>query len=402
MDALSDLAKSAAVSTHHSIATATGDYPLVLTDLFPRSLVDDANREITHWDGYRPTPLLSLGELAKSCDLAKVYYKDESGRFGLGSFKALGGAYAVIRHLAQLLSEQSGSPISMASIRAGDHSQAASDIVVASATDGNHGRSVAWGAKQAGVACKIYIHRDVSIGRETSMAELGADIIRIDGDYDASVRLCAADSKANGWHVISDTSYEGYLDTPRHVMAGYTVMVGEIFEQMRGDLPTHVFIQAGVGGLAAAVCAAFWMKTEENLPRFIIVESEHAACISASARNHAPSNIEITEETIMAGLSCGETSLIAWEILSRGARDVVTIPDDLVPAAMRLMAHGGLGGGKIEAGECATSGIIALTAVAGNDDLRSTMQLDQASKVLVFGCEGATDADIYQKILSGG
>jgi diaminopropionate ammonia-lyase len=374
---------------------AVSIYPDSLQKLFSQEIMQSAQAEIASWPGYAATPLRRLNDVAAAAGVANLSYKDESTRFGLGSFKALGGAYAVMKYLSGVLTERLGREVSMVEIRSGTLAAEAAKITVATATDGNHGRSVAWGAKQAGCQCRIYIHREVSKGREQAMSEFGATIVRIDGDYDASVRLAAKEAAKNGWQVISDTSYDGYLDVPRDVMAGYTVMVREILNGMDKP-PTHVIIQAGVGGLAAAICAAFWSETGTSRPRFIITESDKAACIIESMRNGKPSNVAINEETVMAGLSCGEISLIAFDILSRGACASVTIGDEAVAPAMRLMAAKG-----IEAGECAVPGIITLLAIAKDQHLCDQLALNEHSSVLVFGCEGATDPELYASIIKG-
>ena len=383
------------------LGTPEGNYPETLEALFPAKLMDSAVEELTQWPGYKPTGLESLSHLASYLKVGAVHYKDESTRFGLGSFKALGGAYAVLVHLQKTLSADSHQQVSLAELRSGNLKDQAAKLTVATATDGNHGRSVAWGAQQAGCACKIYIHRDVSVGREQAMAALGADVVRIDGDYDESVRQCAHDARQHGWQVISDTSYPGYMDIPKLVMAGYTVMVEEILQQMDGTAPSHVFIQAGVGGLAAAMTAAFWQKAGDRLPRIIVVESQYADCILASAKNGVASQVVVETETLMAGLSCGEISLIAWEILKRGATDVVTISDDLVAPVMKLAALGKLGEKAIEAGECGTPGIIALAAACASPLEKQRLGLNEQSRILVFGCEGATDPDIYHQLIAG-
>lgn len=371
------------------------DWPSALEKTLPYQLLITAQKEISTWPSYQPTMLRDLTKVAKAAGVASVSYKDESTRFGLGSFKALGGAYAVVSYLAKTLSATLNAEISMQDVREGKFKEAASSVTVATATDGNHGRSVAWGAHQAGCNCKIYIHRDVSKGREQAMAEFGADVIRIDGDYDESVRLCAQQSSEHNWQVISDTSYDGYVDIPRLVMAGYTIMVREILDQLEKP-PTHVIIQAGVGGLAAAICAAFWTELNEDRPRFIVCESEHADCIIESMKAGKASHVPVDQETIMAGLSCGEISLIAWEVLSRGASAVLTLPDDNVGPMMRYMANE-----NIEAGECAVPGIISLLAASNDPNLMKDMKLDKDSRVLVFGCEGATDQEVYDRIING-
>jgi diaminopropionate ammonia-lyase len=381
------------ILTHVSNRTLPGPYPQRLEALFPRELADQAVAEISQWPGYAPTPLRDLDRLAGALGLAALQYKDESGRFGLGSFKALGGAYAVIGLLADKLGT------GMADIRAGKAREAAQNITVTTATDGNHGRSVAWGARQAGCRCRIYIHAGVSEARAKAMADLGAEMVRIDGNYDDTVHLCARESAENGWFVVSDTSYEGYLKIPRQVMAGYTTMAAEILDQ--ADEPfTHFFVQAGVGGLAAAVTARLWMEAPK--PRVVIIESEHAACLLRSARRGAPASVKVRHETVMAGMSCGEASVVAWEILRRAVADFVTISDSAVAPAMRMLASGVAGGGKIEAGECSVPGPVALIAACCDRRLREAMDLDAASRVLVIGSEGATDPAIYGDILAAG
>jgi diaminopropionate ammonia-lyase len=290
----------------------------------------------------------------------------------------------------------------MADIRAGRGREAARAITVTTATDGNHGRSVAWGARQAGCRCRIYIHAKVSPARAQAIEDLGAEVVRTDGDYDDSVRTCARDSAENGWFMVSDTSYNGYLDIPRQVMAGYATIADEVLAQADGPI-THVFVQAGVGGLAAALAARLWMEvgrdSESGHPRFVIIESEHAACLMKSARRGGPSTVKVRHETVMAGMSCGEVSLVAWEILRRAASDFVTISDSAVAPAMRMLASGVAGGGEIEAGECSAPGPVALIAAGCDQRLCVAMGLDAASRVLVIGTEGATDPAIYAELL---
>ena len=385
----------------HWIGNPTAsDYPCEIDAQFPAASMIAAQSEIISWPIYEPTALLELPEVAQQAGVAKVLYKDESTRFGLGSFKALGGAYAVLQYLATRVSEQLGTQVTMESIRLGEHKDTVGGMMVTTATDGNHGRSVAWGAQLAGCQCRIYIHKDVSVGREQAMAALGAKIIRIPGNYDESVKLCASEAKKNGWQMVSDTSYEGYTAIPTQIMSGYSVMIDEMLSQSSA-VPTHVFIQAGVGGLAAAVAAGLWSRLGENCPKIIIVESEYADCIIRSLKAGKPTPVDIETETIMAGLSCGEISLIAWEVLKRCAAGAVSINDAAVPPAMRYMASGEAANGtKIEAGECAVPGIIALLVSAQNSELNEAFAIGIDSTVLVFGCEGATDPELYDSIMA--
>jgi diaminopropionate ammonia-lyase len=385
--------------SHVGSVAMPGPYPQRLETLFPRAITDAAVAEIQTWPGYEPTPLRSLDKLAGALGIKALLYKDESTRFGLGSFKALGGAYAVIRLLSDKLD------MSTADIRAGKGRAGAAGITVTTATDGNHGRSVAWGAQQAGCRCRIYIHAKVSDGRAKAMEALGAEIVRVDGDYDESVHICAQESAANGWFVVSDTSYDGYVDVPRLVMAGYATMATEAIAQANAesDLPiTHLFVQAGVGGLAGALAARFWMEMGEAKPRLVIIESEYAACLLKSAKQGRAATVKIRHETVMAGMSCGEVSLLAWEIVRRAASDFVTIADGAIAPAMRMLESGVAGGGEIEAGECSAAGPVAVIAACCDQRRRGRMALDADSRVLVIGSEGATDPEIYRDILATG
>ncbi len=389
---LSHFRQAPKLAAHLRNVVQPGPYPERLDALFSHQMTRDALAEISQWPGYAPTPLRSLDKLAGALGLGEVLYKDESQRFGLGSFKALGGSYAVLR----LLSDKLG--VSMAELRSGAARDAAAQITVTTATDGNHGRSVAWGAQQAGCKCRIYVHKDVSENRAAAMTELGAELVRTTGTYDDAVRQCAAESAQNGWFVVSDTSYEGYLNVPRQVMAGYTALASEVMEQAPAPI-THIFLQAGVGGMAAAVAARYWMEHGAALPRIVIVESEYAACFLKSAKQGRAAKVRIRHETVMAGMSCGEVSVVAWEILRRTAGHFVTIADSTVAPAMRMLASGVAGGGEIEAGECSVAGPVALIAAACDQNLRESMQLDNESRVLLIGTEGATDRAIYDDLL---
>lgn len=354
--------------------------------------------EITAWEGYAPTPLVPLPGLAACIGVAALLYKDEGPRFGLGSFKALGGSYAALRMLAREISRQLGRKVPLAEIRQGRHREACAAITLVSATDGNHGRSLAWGCRRFGARGRIYIHAEVSEARAAAMRDLGAEVIRIDGDYDASVRQAREEAEANGWFVVSDTSWKGYTDPPRDVMAGYGVMTREICAALPVP-PTHVFLQGGVGGLAAAVAAGLRQHYGADSPRVVVVEPDRAACLFESARNGRPTAVAIEEETIMAGLSCGEPSEMAWEILREEARDFLTIPDALIPPTVRLLARGETGDPAVRAGESAVAGLAALIAARRSEALAAALGLDAASRVLVIGSEGVTDPDIFAAIM---
>lgn len=337
-----------------------------------------AYESISAWPKYAPTPLVELAGLASAIGVGHILYKDEGTRFGLGSFKALGGAYAVSRLVEKLCSNQ---------------------ITVASATDGNHGRSVAWGAKNVSAQAVIYIHKEVSKGREAALKELGARVVRIDGNYDDSVRACAEDAAANGWHVVSDTSWPGYQEMPKLVMDGYSVMAHEAIDQSPLP-PTHVFLQGGVGGLAAAVIARYVAEYGANAPRFIVVEPAFAHCLFESAKAGQPRTVSVEHETLMAGLSCGEVSELAWPILQHCVADFITMADPLVAPAMQLLAQSPFDDKAVTAGESAVAGIAALLACAQDQNLRDAMDLSQTSRVMLIGTEGATDPEIYAQLIN--
>ena len=368
-------------------------------DIITRDSFEAAIAEITTWEGYKPTPFHHLKALATELNIDNVFYKDEGPRFGLGSFKALGGAYAAERILQRELTKRLGTPVQLADIRNGLYLSEARQITLVSATDGNHGRSLAWGAQRFGAACNIYIHKGVSEGREEAMRQLGANVIRIDGDYDASVHLARNEAELNGWFVISDTSWEGYEDPPLDVMAGYGVMAKEITNHIKTP-PTHAFLQGGVGGLAASVCSALRQHWGQNSPRIIIVEPSHAACLFESAIADEMTSIKITEETIMAGLSCGEPSPLAWKILREEASDFIQISDELGAPAMRLLANPLGQDPSIEGGESAVAGLASTISIARNPILRESFGFDKNSKILIIGSEGVTDKVLYEKIMA--
>ena len=352
--------------------------------------------EISQWPGYQPTPLHSLAALAADIGVGKIWYKDESQRFHLKSFKALGGAYAVARQLQSKVTEVTGTTPSINDLLDKKFDNIVSKIVISCATDGNHGRSVSWGCQMFGCQCIIYIHRDVSLGRQQAMEAFGAEVIRITGNYDDSVKQADAEAKEHGRIIVSDTSYEGYMDIPRDVALGYTVLLAESVEQMKDDIPTHVFIQGGVGGLASAVCAYFWELWGEQRPRFIIVEPEQANCLQESARAGKPVVVEGDLDTLMAGLACGEVSALAWEILKNGANDFMTINETAVPATMKLLAMDC----NIEAGESAVAGLAALITVCNDSDMKAKLALDADSRVYILGTEGATDPEVYEMLIA--
>lgn len=351
-----------------------------------------ARAEITAWPDYAPTPLRPLPALAARIGVESVALKDESERFGLGSFKALGGAYAVGEIVKGEVARRGvAAAATTADLRAGLHRL--EGLTVACATDGNHGRSVAWGARLVGAECRIFVHQGVSPGRVAAMERLGATVHRQGRHYDDSVRACTAAAAAEGWHVVSDTSWPGYTEVPRMVMQGYRVMVDEAMDQWAGPRPTHVFIQAGVGGVAASVAVQLRARGE-GAARLIVVEPDSAACLLASAGRGELAAASGPLDTIMACLACGEPSLLAWQELERSATAFMTVDDPAAVAAMRLLAEWG-----IVSGESGAAGVAGLCEAASDDVLRSAIGLGPHSRVLVFNTEDATDPARYAALL---
>ena len=360
-----------------------------------------AEAVIHHWPGYEPTPLRDLGGLAERMGIARVWYKNEAERFDLKSFKALGGAYAIAELIMRKAVEGAfAKPVSSPLLFAGHYSELASEITVASATDGNHGRSVAWGAQLFGCRAVIYIHATVSEGRKRAIEAYGAEVRRVEGNYDDSVRQCAVDAAEHGWTVISDTSYPGYTEIPIDVMQGYGVMAAEAIAQLPPEEePTHVFVQGGVGGLAAAVAAHLAWRWQKRRPMLVVVEPVQAACLMASAKAGSPATITGDLDTVMAGLSCGEPSLLAWEVLEEAADALMTVPDHAAEATMRVLAEGIDGDRPLVAGESGVAGLAGAIAVTQVEALRTQLALDGHSRILVFGTEGATDPELYESIV---
>jgi diaminopropionate ammonia-lyase len=354
-----------------------------------------AREEITGWEGYAPTPLVVLEEVAQAARLGTVHWKDEGGRFGLGSFKALGGAYAVMRLLqAELARRGTANAATAAELVDGTYREATRAITVTCATDGNHGRSVAWGAGRFCAACVIFVHEGVSQGRRDAIARYGAEIRVVPGTYDDAVRAAQREATERGWFVVSDTSYAGYTEVPRDVMQGYRLMAEEAAEAIPAP-PTHVFIQGGVGGLAAAVSVQMRARYGLDGPRIVVVEPEAAACLMASAEAGEAVSVEGELDTLMAGLACGEPSLLAWQELERAGFAFMAVPDASAVDCMRLLARRQP---PLVAGESAVAGLAGLLLAAREPFARTALGLGETSRILLFGTEGATDPELYARL----
>jgi diaminopropionate ammonia-lyase len=338
--------------------------------------IDEAYSSISNWENYTSTPLIELNKLSKELNLNKIFYKDESKRFDLKSFKALGGAYAVEK------------------ITKGNK-----DVVIATATAGNHGRSVAWGARRLGLECKIFISEFVSEARDQAMADLGADVIKVKGNYEKSLIECIKQSTENNWQIVQDVAWKDYMVVPKYTMAGYTVMMKEIVNQIKNDQITHIILQAGVGGMAGAMIAGI-ARYLENIPETIVVEPDSAACVMESIKTGKIEKIDIKRESLMGGMSCGEVSLIPWEILKNSVKFCISLPDDDIAKTMKLLGNSSFSEKKIIAGENSVPGVISLITSCADDKIKEKLKLNSKSNVLVIGCEGDTDKEMYQKLIS--
>jgi diaminopropionate ammonia-lyase len=353
-----------------------------------------AHAAIAAWPGYAPTPLRDLPWAAAAAGVAAVRIKDEGGRFGLGSFKALGGAWAVAQVLVGELARQGkAKAASVADLEAGHYAEATRAVTVTCATDGNHGRSVAWGAGRFGCRCVIFVHATVSQGRIDAIARYGAEVRRVPGTYDDAVRAAAQTAAEHGWFVVSDTSWPGYTGVPVDVMQGYRVMADEALDQWPGAAPTHAFVQGGVGGVAAAVSVHLRSRLAPP-PALVVVEPDRAACLLASAEAGEPVAIPGDLDTLMAGLACGEPSLLAWQELSRATAAFMAVPDAAAVACLRLLARHG-----IVIGESGVAGLAGFLLGAADPAARTALGLTNASRVLLFGTEGATDPDLYARLV---
>ncbi|NID14589.1 diaminopropionate ammonia-lyase [Luteibacter yeojuensis] len=349
--------------------------------------------------GGDPTPLHSLRALAAHLDVAAIHVKDEGFRLGMGSFKALGGGYAVARMILEEASLRLTRTVTFDELQTPAVEAVARTMTFACATDGNHGRSVAMGAARMGAQSAIVVHEGVSGPRVDAIRNAGATIIRVPGTYDDAVaqasRLCAE----CGWRLVSDTSWIGYEHVPLLVMQGYTAIVREIVDALP-EPPTHVFLQAGVGGMAAAVAACLADAYGSWAPMTTVVEPDRAACVFRSAAAGKPLKIAATEPTVMAMLECYEPSMVAWRILARLADVFMTVDEQEAIDAMRCFADPCGDDPAIVAGESGGVGLAGLLQVAGRARYRDVIGLDTDSRVLVINTEGATDPLRYEKLLA--
>jgi diaminopropionate ammonia-lyase len=377
--------------------------------LFPARVLGNARRLHRSIPGYNMSPLKSLSNLAETLGLGGIWIKDESARLGLNSFKVLGGSYAVYRVLQRKL----GLELEHCTL---DHlveeakRQDLMGLTFSSATDGNHGRGVAWAATHLGFKSIIYVHKLTTRPRIEAIEKLGAEVVVVDGTYDDAVRQINEDAQRNGWEVISDTSWEGYEDVPRWVMQGYSTIWSEAQEQLAAQgivKPTHIFVQAGVGALAAATIGYYARLFGIERPQSIVVEPDEAACLYKSAEigDGEPHTYEGDLETIMAGLACGDPSPIAWKVLWDCADVFVQCPDWVAARGMRVYAVPRAGDPFVVSGESGAVTLGALMQIMEQEEgrpLRESLNLGPDSQVLLINSEGNTDPLDFRRIVWDG
>ena len=379
---------------HNPRAVRTA-YPDDLHEILNHAQAQISRDCLQQWRGIapQPTPIYDLPDAAQRIGVGMISVKDESQRSSLGSFKALGAPIALVRFLMREHPEWE-----MAAVFTGRYRDALREQTVISATDGNHGRALAAAAQDCGCRCVIVLHAHVSEEREAAISAYGAEIVRIAGNYDESVLEATRLAQANGWQVISDTSYEGYEDVPRDVMQGYATIAAEVIEATEAAQQaayTHVFLQGGVGGLAAGVVAYWWEHYGAARPKFIVVEPEQADCLWQSAVHGQASMALGSVDSIMAGLACGATSPLAWRFLDSSVDAFMTVSDDEAITAMRQLATGSERDIPVLAGESGVAGLAALNQLAADKQQMAALGLDEQARVLFISSEGATAPSVY-------
>lgn len=351
--------------------------------------------------GYSPTPLIRLPELAKNLGVSELLIKDESQRFDLNAFKVLGASYAMARVIMAQL-ELDGVELSFDSIS----SQADSfrHLTFVTATDGNHGRAVAWSAKKFGCNAVVYMPKGSSKTRLAAIQNYGAEASIIENNYDETVLFAEKMAKENAWMLLQDTSWQGYETIPAYIMQGYFTLLTEALNQAKGIWPTHVFVQAGVGSLAASLLAFLCSFVEKAKPVFVLVEPIGAPCFfkSIQAGDGKPHSVHGDLKTIMAGLACGKPSQTGWEILKAGTDAFIICSDEIARRGMRILGNPSGDDKRVISGE---SGAITLGLVyellsnTKYRDIKDKLDLKRDAKILLFSTEGDTDPEHYRKVV---
>lgn len=358
---------------------------------------------------YKVTPLHSLSELAKELGVSNIWIKDESYRFGLNSFKSLGGSYAIGKYIAKKLNMDI-SELSFEMLNSKDIKEKLGDLTFVTATDGNHGRGIAWFANQIGQKSVVFMPKGSSEIRLNNIRKEGAEASITDLNYDDAVRLATKYADENNGVIIQDTAWDGYEEIPTWIMQGYVTLIDEAIDQINTldkGIPTHVFLQAGVGSFAGTVQGYLEYAFGNNRPITTIVEPNEAACIfkSAEINDQKPHAVTGFMETIMAGLNCGEPNTIGWNILRDYSDMYISCPDYVSARAMRILANPLNGDPKVVSGESGAVGLGILSLILEEDGLKEIaekLNINKDSKILVISTEGDTDPENYKRIVWDG
>lgn len=375
-------------------------------EFFSDSISSSALNFHTQIPGYERTPLVSLPKLANHLGVGSIWVKNEALRLGLNSFKVLGGSFALYKFIQNRLG-MDGKELSYEDLVSKEVRDKLGVLTFAAATDGNHGRGVAWAAQKLGHKCVIYVHHETSQRRIDAIASYGARVEVIVGTYDDAVRQVSLDAEKNGWEVISDTSWEGYTQVPTWIMQGYMTMMVEAqgqFREMGIAKPTHIFVQAGVGALAASVVGYYYSHFGKDAPKCVVVEPEKANCLYQSAlkgdgKAHA---VKGELDTIMAGLACGEPSELAWAILKDSVDVFLSLPDYTAARAMRVYAAPIAGDPQIISGESGAAplgALLTLLGKGGSKEVCEYLGLNEESQILLINSEGDTDQILHRQIV---
>ena len=359
---------------------------------------------------YKPTPLVDLKNLAAHYGVKKVWLKDESKRFGLNAFKVLGGSYAIGKYLSQKLGKDINElPYNV--LISDEVKKQLGDVTFVTATDGNHGRGVAWMANRLKQKSVVYMPKGSAQMRFDAIAREGADVTITDLNYDDAVRLANKGAEEYGWIMVQDTAWDGYEEIPLWIMQGYSTIINEVVEQLKAcgnEKPTHVFLQAGVGSFAGAVQGYLAHLYGDDRPITIICEPHGANCIykSMEANDGNPHNVGGDLTTIMAGLACGEPNTISWKILRDNADFSVSCDDQIAARGMRVLSSPLGDDTRVISGESGAVGLGLFTILSERKEefaeLMKELKIDENSKILCISTEGDTDVEGYRNVVWNG
>ena len=383
-------------------------------DKYPLDIInEDVAKEVKSFHEsfpmYNETPLRNMKILSKEIGLGGIYVKDESYRFGLNAFKVLGGSFAIGKYLADKLN-RSLSELPYGKLISDEVREELGDMTFITATDGNHGRGVAWTANQLKQHSVVYMPKGSAQERLDNIRAEGADASIMDMNYDECVRLANKHAEENGWVMVQDTAWEGYEDIPTWIIQGYSTMGYEAYEQLKKlgeDKPTHIFLQAGVGSMAAAITGLFSAIYGEDRPIITIVEPNKADCLyrTAEANDGELRFVTGDMDTIMAGLACGEPCTIGWDILKDYADNFISCPDYTAAEGMRMLGNPPIGDERVISGESGAATLGCVAEIMTNESLvwlREKLKLDENAKVLFFSTEGDTDKKNYYDVVWNG